>query len=195
MKFDFVIGNPPYQDETIGDNKGFAPPVYNKFLNEAYKISEVVEMIHPARFLFNAGSTPKRLNYEADASKIFSNTDIKGGVVISYHNMAREYNAIRFFTPYKALNSIMSKAAPKNETLSLMSIIFLQNKFNLDVLYADYPEYKKIIGSDGKDKRFRNNIFEKISLFKPEKTFDDDVKIIGVSKNKRVWLYRYFCSV
>ena len=202
MKFDFVIGNPPYQDETIGDNKGFAPPVYNKFLNEAYKISEVVEMIHPARFLFNAGSTPKSwneqmlndthlkiLHYEADASKIFSNTDIKGGVVISYHNMALEYNAIRVFTPYKALNSIMSKAAPENETSSLMSIIFLQNKFNLDVLYADYPEYKKIIGSDGKDKRFRNNIFEKISLFKPEKTFDDDVKIIGVSKNKRVWLY------
>ena len=62
MKFDFVIGNPPYQDETIGDNKGFAPPVYNKFLNEAYKISEVVEMIHPARFLFNAGSTPKSWN-------------------------------------------------------------------------------------------------------------------------------------
>ena len=37
MKFDFVIGNPPYQDETIGDNKGFAPPVYHKFLENAYK--------------------------------------------------------------------------------------------------------------------------------------------------------------
>ena len=56
MKFDFVIGNPPYQDETIGDNKGFAPPVYHKFLENAYKIGDVVEMIHPARFLFNAGS-------------------------------------------------------------------------------------------------------------------------------------------
>ena len=32
MKFDFVIGNPPYQDQTIGENKGFAPPVYNLFL-------------------------------------------------------------------------------------------------------------------------------------------------------------------
>ena len=62
MKFDYVIGNPPYQDETLGDNKGFAPPVYNKFLDASYEIAEKVEMIHPARFLFNAGSTPKAWN-------------------------------------------------------------------------------------------------------------------------------------
>ena len=47
MKFDFVIGNPPYQEETTGDNKGFAPPIYNKFLDAAYQISDKVEMIHP----------------------------------------------------------------------------------------------------------------------------------------------------
>ena len=62
MKFDFAIGNPPYQEETIGDNKGFAPPVYNKFLDAACEVAEKVEMIHPARFLFNAGSTPKTWN-------------------------------------------------------------------------------------------------------------------------------------
>lgn len=59
MKFDFVIGNPPYQEQTIGDNKGFAPPVYDKFIDGAMAISDKVELIHPARFLFNAGSTPK----------------------------------------------------------------------------------------------------------------------------------------
>ena len=34
MKSDFAIGNPPYQDETLGDNKGFAPPVYHEFTPE-----------------------------------------------------------------------------------------------------------------------------------------------------------------
>ena len=62
MKFDFVIGNPPYQEEQGGENKNYAPPVYHKFLDEAYKIGSTVEMIHPARFLFNAGSTPKEWN-------------------------------------------------------------------------------------------------------------------------------------
>ena len=59
MKFDFVIGNPPYQDETVGNQKQFAPPVYDRFLDEAFKIGEKVEMIHPARFLYNAGGTSK----------------------------------------------------------------------------------------------------------------------------------------
>lgn len=92
MKFDFCIGNPPYQEEQEGDNKTFAPPVYNKFMEASYGIADRTLLIHPARFLFNAGSTPKDWNekmlndphlkvlfYEQDSGKIFSNTDIKGG--------------------------------------------------------------------------------------------------------------------
>ena len=56
MKFDFVIGNPPYQEET--ENKGDRNnPVYDKFMDSAFEIADVVELIHPARFLFNAGQT------------------------------------------------------------------------------------------------------------------------------------------
>ena len=44
MKFDFAIGNPPYQDNTIGDNKGFAPPVYNLFMEAAYSVADKVEI-------------------------------------------------------------------------------------------------------------------------------------------------------
>lgn len=50
MKFDYVIGNPPYQDETLGDNGTYAPPVYNLFMDETYKVADKVELIHPARF-------------------------------------------------------------------------------------------------------------------------------------------------
>ena len=208
MKFDFIIGNPPYQDETLGDNKGFAPPIYDKFLEGAYEVGDVVEMIHPARFLFNAGSTPKEwnhkmlsdpdlkiLHYEQDSSKIFSNTEIKGGVVISYREKNRGFGAIGTFSPYPEINSIMKKAAPSNEDESLMSIIYVQNRFNLDNMFEDHPELKSSIGSDGKDKRFRNNTFEKIPLFTEEKVNDDDIPVIGVIKNKRLWRYlpvRYF---
>ena len=54
--FDYVIGNPPYQEDV--ENKGDrANPVYDKFMESAFQVANVVELIHPARFLFNAGQT------------------------------------------------------------------------------------------------------------------------------------------
>ena len=94
MKFNFVIGNPPYQEETEGTSD---KPIYNFFIDAAYGVSDRVLLITPARFLFNAGKTPKAWNekmlndphikvvyYEQDSSKVFANTDIMGGVAISY---------------------------------------------------------------------------------------------------------------
>ena len=201
MKFDFVIGNPPYQEETTGDNKGFAPPIYNKFLDAAYQISDKVETIHPARFLFNAGSTPKEWNqkmlndphlkilmFEQQSTKIFANTDIKGGVVITYRDSSKDFGRIEVFTPYEELNSLRMKSAADCEDNSISKIIYTQVRFNLDVLYKDFPELKGIIGSDGKDKRFRNNIFDKIPLF-TDTPSDNSIKVLGISKNKRVWRY------
>ena len=43
---------------------------------------------------------------------MFTNTEIKGGVVISYRDKNKNYGAIKVFTPYEELNSIMKKAAP-----------------------------------------------------------------------------------
>ena len=198
MKFDFAIGNPAYQDETTGENKEFAPPIYHKFLDSAYEIADKVEMVHPARFLFNAGRTPKAWNekmlhdphvkvsmYEPDATKLFTNTDIKGGVAITYRDATKNYGTIGTFTAYPELNSILKKI-PDGESLS--DIIFTQNKFDLDVLYDDYPKLKSVIGSGGKDKRFRNNIFDKVDAFS-EKEMPDSIPIIGVVKNKRVWRF------
>lgn len=200
MKFDFIIGNPPYQEEGNG-NKTFAPPVYHKFMDGAYEVSDRVELIHPARFLFDAGSTPKAWNrkmlndphfkvlmYEADCSKIFPNQDIKGGVAVTYRDAKRDFGAIRTFTPFPELASILKKAGATTEDSSLASIIYTQNKFNLDQLYNDYPSLARVIGSNGKDKRFRNNIFDKIPLFvdKKEKNY---LQILGIQKNKRVWKY------
>ena len=90
MKFDFCIGNPPYQEET--ENNGRQNPVYNLFMDAAYQVADRSVLITPGRFLFDAGQTPKAWNqrmlndehlkvlyYEPDGSVIFPNTDIKGG--------------------------------------------------------------------------------------------------------------------
>ena len=54
MKFDFIIGNPPYQEESIGANANDTP-IYHYFYDSVFQLANHIELISPARFLFNAG--------------------------------------------------------------------------------------------------------------------------------------------
>lgn len=199
MKFDYVIGNPPYQDQSNG-NKKADESVYNYFMEAAYSISDKVELITPARFLFNNGNTPtqwnekmlsdnhfKVLTYERDSSKIFSNIEIKGGVSIHYRDVTQNFGAIYQFTEYEELNTLLKKVMSKGET-SITTIIHNQNKFNLETLYSDFPYLKEIISSNGKEKRMTSGCME-FDCFTDEKQTDEDVKIIGVISNKRCYKY------
>lgn len=59
-KFYAVIGNPPYQSDK--DDNDRKPPIYDVFMDAAYQVSDRVELVTPARFLFDAGQTPKAWN-------------------------------------------------------------------------------------------------------------------------------------
>ena len=131
----------------------------------------------------------KVLFYEHDSGKVFPNTYITGGVAITYHDSDKDFGAIETFTSFPELNSILKKIRPCSDNESFMNIIYNQSRFNLDALYKDYPDFKESIGSDGKDKRFRNNIFEKINLFTKEPNQADDILVIGVINGKREWRY------
>ena len=199
MKFDYVIGNPPYQEmlENTSDR-----PVYNDFIEASYRISDKVELITPARFLFNAGKTPKEWNqkmlndphltvlmYEQQSAKVFANTDIKGGVVVTYRDETKNYGEIGTFTSYPALNAIVKKVVHKGSFSSIEDWIFVQNKFDLEMLYTDHPEYRKIVGSGGKEKRLTTPIFSQLGVFSDERRNQTDLKILGLISNKR--FYRY----
>lgn len=200
MKFDVIIGNPPYQEETKDTSD---KPIYNYFMDQAYAICDKVCFITPARFLFNAGKTPKEWNkkmlndehlkveyYEQDSSKIFETTDIKGGVAITYRDNNKVFGKIGVFTHFDELNSILRKVIEHNDFSSIDQICYGQNKFDLNSLYADYPEYKNIIGSDGKEKRLTSSIFTQLKeVFNSERTSSDEIKILGVINNKRLFRY------
>ena len=107
---------------------------------------------------------------------IFANTKIRGGLCVSYHDSRRTYDPIRVFTPYPLMNSVTRKVLGSEGFENITPIMFIQNRFDLEALYKDYPEYKALIGSDGKDRRFETGIFEKIPIFTEEKQNDDDIK-------------------
>lgn len=190
MKFDFAIGNPPYQEDRQG-NSNTALPIYHQFMEAAYSVSNATELITPARFLFNAGRTPKDWNqkmlrdehfkvmeYEADASTVFSNTDIKGGIAITYRDKAKKYGAIETFTIHEEINGVLRKIYPCIEKGGAISnIAFVASKFNTSNLFRDYPQY------EGHERRMSSNILE-FDCFHEKKDIDD-ILIYGIYKGKR----------
>lgn len=193
--FDYVIGNPPYQDTTDSDSTRM-PPVYNYFMDEAYKVADAVELITPARFLFDAGYTPKEWNrkmlddehfkickYEADCTKVFANTDIKGGVVVSYRDSRKIFGAIGIFTKYQELNDILTKVKTATHDF-LDSIISSPLSFKVSDLMME--ENPNLVG------RLRSSAFSNLSDIFYEAKPDDNkeyIRMIGLLSNKRVIRY------
>lgn len=205
MHFDFALGNPPYQDETVGDNKKYAPPVYHLFLSATYDVADKVEMIHPARFLFNAGSTPKEwnlgrlndphfkvLDYEKQSAAAFPNTDIKGGVCVSYRDKNKDFGAIKVFTEYPALNTITKKVVSREDFKSLTEIMYSRTAYRLtQKLHDDHPDAITKL-SDGHAYDMASNIFDNLpDLFFDEKPEDGNeyIRILGRVDSNRVFKF------
>lgn len=201
MKFDVVIGNPPYQEEAQGTSTKDMP-IYHKFIDSAIEVGEKACLITPARFLFNAGGTPKKWNreilknphvkvpyYEQNSAKVFPNTDIKGGIAITIFDKHKDYGAIETFTSFEALNSIMKKVNVASE-LSLAEIVTNRGAYRYsDLIYKDYPDAMKRVS----DRRLASNAFIKLrELFYNHIPNDGNeyIKILGRFDNERV--YKWF---
>ena len=204
MKFDFVIGNPPYQEEYNGQSTG-ANSIYHLFMDASYAISDKVMLITPARFLFNAGSTPKQWNnrmlndphlkvchYESDCSVIFSNVDIKGGVAVTYHDVTQDFGAIEIFTPYELLNTAFRRVASTDGFVSISSVIVTSFAYHFtNVLYEQKP-FLRGRQSKGHDFDLKSNVFEKMpEIFFAEKPDDGEnyIRILGRANNQRTYRF------
>ena len=157
MKFDAILGNPPYQEST---DTNFAKPVYHHFIDSAKNLTpKYVCMVHPARFLFNAGATPKDWNdkmlndphlsvvmYEPESQKLFSGVEIKGGICVTLWQKNNKGKGLEgLFIVQPELRSIVKKigkggfntiVSPRGETKLTIS---LDPKYPKDLRLA--PNY------------------------------------------------------
>jgi superfamily II DNA or RNA helicase len=187
MKFKAVVGNPPYQ---INTETNFATPVYHLFIEAAKSLEpDYVSLIHPARFLFNAGATPKEWNkkmlndpylsvpmYEPDSQKIFSGVDIKGGVCITLWDKNNPGNGLGGkFVANEQLQSIIAK---------------VRNGGFDKIIRPQTKTHKPIDKNFPTELRIRPNYFEKFPDIFLSKDFNSSIKIIGLEKgNKRAERY------
>lgn len=203
VKFGAVVGNPPYQDQNNQRNRDDS--IFHQFLEMGLVAAKDCYLLTPARFLQNAGSTPKQWNEQILESKhfevckfypnskqVFQGVDIKGGILISRYALTVQITPIRVFIPYKELRTIFDKVRKmhRKDTEYLTDYIYAQTKFNLQALYANYPQLQKILGANGKERRITSSIFAQLDeVFHEKKQSSKDVKIYGRQNNQRVYKY------
>jgi hypothetical protein len=202
-KFDVVIGNPPYQEDSVGDST-HNMPIYDKFMDAAYEVGEKVVLITPARFLFNAGYTPKAWNakmladphlsvpiYVRNSNDLFPGTKIRAGIAVTYRDAGRKGDPIGTFTEYPELNAILHKvtAADGFESLETVGMTSGRSYRYTDKMHEDHPRATDVL-SDGHQYVIGPHAFERVSFLYAATQPDDEheyVRVFGRVDSKRVF--------
>ncbi len=133
MKFDVIIGNPPYQ-LSDGGQKASATPIYQKFIQQAKKLNpRFLSMVIPARW-YSGGRgldsfreemlNDNRLRYLIDytnSDDCFPGVDIAGG--ICYFLFERDFRGECTVTNIRNNNSFSSKR--------------ILNEYNIFIRYSE----------------------------------------------------------
>ena len=200
-KFDVVIGNPPYQDEAQGEGTRDTP-VYHLFMDAAYEVGRKAVLITPARFLFNAGLTPKAWNermladehlsvpvYVPSSGNLFPGTDIKGGIAVTYRDEGRAGEPIGTFTKYSELNDILHKLSESGAYSLVDAGITSSRSYRYtEKLYQDHPD-ALALRPEGNTALVNTNTFEQFSFLYDEGRPSDGhdyTRVLGLIRNKRV---------
>ena len=160
MRFDVIVGNPPYQLSDGGHGKS-AKPIYHKFVEQAKKLTpRYLVMIIPARWyaggkgldsfrdeMLNDTHIRHLVDYE-NSSEVFPGVDIAGGICYFLWNrdntglceVSNEYNGVR----------VSSKRS--------------LNEFNIFIRHSkSVPIIRKILSKENAD----NNLSKVVSARKP----------------------------
>ena len=153
IKFSAVVGNPPYQIVNKGDGNG-ADPIYHMFIDISMSLAKRGTLIHPARFLFNVGKTPKDWNakmlnnphfkvvdYWVNSTSVFPSVEINGGLATTYWDLEEMFKPIKFFSAFDEMHTILEKVnALKKESFS--SIVGVRELYSItNNLYDDNPKF------------------------------------------------------
>ncbi|MFL2079427.1 class I SAM-dependent methyltransferase [Marinilactibacillus psychrotolerans] len=214
MKFDVVVGNPPYQDG--------AYQLYANFYKLALQIGGEVALIFPTSWQLPKNKNGLSLlnNEEVKHDKqIVMIDNIEGafpgilgakwtnivywkagydnkldGKQLIYTNSENPTVQKLIIDDYlfgkpKELIDISNKVEKTSGFKTIFDSIYLQNKLELKSLYSENPELKSKVASNGKEKRLRTNIFNSLpDVFYTEKK-NDSILIYGLDNRIRSQRY------
>lgn len=205
MKFDAVVSNPPYQ---VGVNK---EPLYHHFISIGMEIGDLGTLIHPGRFLFNAGKTPKAWNqkmlndehfkvvkYWKKSDEVFDAVDIKGGVAVTMWDKQNVIGPIGTFVLHDELRTIQEKVESLGEE-SFSKLVYSRDLYQLTELF--YKENPELEGRQSKGHRFdlgttAFSLFPEV--FSDEKPAGDGYAlVVGRENDKRIakWIKKEYLKL
>lgn len=151
MKFDVIIGNPPYQIEDGGNGKS-SKPIYHLFIQQAKKLNpRYLVMIIPARWysggkglddfrktMLNDKRIRKLVDYE-NFRDVFPSIDLAGGVC--YFLWDRNYNGL-----CDVINSGNKYSTNLRRNLNDYDVFIRQN-FSLGIVKKITNKYKRFLNN------------------------------------------------
>ena len=216
MKFDIVVGNPPYM-EMDGGARASAKPIYNHFVTIAKKLNpSLITMIIPTRWYAGGKGLDEfrdtmlndkhisELHDFLNPEELFPNTNNRGGICFflwdkNYNNKSKQTKVVTYqrgqlpFTIYRAIRT-------DNSDIFIRHLIATEilKKVKSDENFTSMEEHissRKPFGLDGaiiRTKKFRPS---KAKLKKPLKCFGK-AKKIGYLERSEIstninWIDRY----
>lgn len=208
VKYGAVVGNPPYQEKSRDTSD---KPIYNYFMDISHALTDYSCLITPARFLFNAGKTPKEWNkkllndpyfkvggYEQDSSLVFEGVDIKGGLAITIMDKKLRGEPIHTFIPFEELRLILKKVR-EIESDFLNDFVFSPESYRFTKrLHEEHPEVSSKL-SQGHMYDLTSNIFSKLDTIFIEESPGDETDyycFLGILEGKRSyrWIKKDYIS-
>ena len=204
VKFDYIVGNPPYQVSDGGAGAS-ATPVYQLFSDVSKNLATVHCLVQPARWMTGGKRLDayrqdmmedthiKAIDDFADSKSVFSNVEINGGIVIYVYD--NDYSGPVDYTRHSFGNTTTMKRSLKEQDCE---IVIRENTL-VDIYHAvrDYDKTAKHVSditsarkpyglatdAIGHESKYGLPVMSRSKI-------DDGYSILGIDSNrKRVTVY------
>jgi hypothetical protein len=209
MKFDAVVGNPPYQEEVwdssgVTKNNKMSRSIYPEFAKFARQLADIITLIMPARWMSGEsgpyretsefvkfmieGHDLKSLDLFPNSRDVFSNVDIKGG--IAFYITDKNYDGKTVFSVWENKNKRSMEIAFDGKEDDNIIIRFPELVSIVDKIFVQgalVGSMKTLVSSRNpygfvSDLFTKNNEKARIS---DVRLADDDFAILGLYRAKR----------
>lgn len=204
VKFDYIVGNPPYQ-VSDGGARASAKPVYQLFSDASKNLATVHCLVQPARWMAGGKGLDmyrrnmmsdthiKAIEDFADSKSVFSNVEINGGIVIYVYD--NDYSGLVDYTRHSFGNTTTMKRSLKEQDCE---IVIRENTL-VDIYHTvrDYDKTAKHVSditAAVKPYGLRTDVIGNESKYglpaMSRSKIDDGYSILGIDSNrKRVTVY------